>query len=82
MEHDGGIFMMTRQVWIQDFVKEGKLLRLKVAGVAKWNHVSKACPGSRACLGSFRVQSFPKLKFAQICILLHSKDFFSLTLDS
>ena len=67
---------------IQDLVKGGpQVLRLKVADVAKRSRASEVSnlrPGSRARLkgpGSFWVFN------AQICILPHSRDSFSLIFD-
>ena len=70
------------QVRIQDLVKGGpQLLRPKVADVVKQSHASEASNlqlGSRAlkrALEAFGVFN------AQICILTHSRDSFSLIFD-
>ena len=57
------------QVRIQDLVKGGgaQVLRLKVANVAKWSHVSEASnlwPGSRARLRALEAFGFLMLKYA------------------
>ena len=57
----------NEQVGIQDLVKRGQLLRLKVADVAKRSWVSEASnlwPGSRACLRALEAFGFLMLKYA------------------
>ena len=73
---------MCSQVRIQDLVKGGpQVLRPKVADVAKRSRASEASnlrPGSRA-----RLRALEAFRFfnAQICILPHSRDSFSLIFD-
>ena len=55
---------------------EAQVLRLKVADVVKWSHVSETSnlwPGSRACL---RILEAFGVFNTQICILPHSRDSF------
>ena len=65
------------QVWIQDLINGGpKILRPKVAELYKWS--KQSTPGVQGPLkgpGSIWVFN------AQICILTHSRDSFSLIFD-
>ena len=61
--------MPMHQVRVQDLIKGvgAQLLRLKVAGVTKWSHVSETSnlrPGSRACLRALEAFRFLMLKYA------------------
>ena len=73
---------LPAQVRIQDLVKGGaQLLRPKVADVAKRSRASEVSnlrPGSRARLRALEAFGFFN---AQICILTHSRDSFSLIFD-
>ena len=74
--------MLKRQVRIQDLVKGGaQVLRPKVADVAKCSRASEASNFAAGVQGPLKGPGSFWVFSAQICILPHSRDSFSLIFD-